>query len=83
MTATESPSFLCSLTSDNPTGGPLCQSLRIGIWEPSPSFVYDKSAEEVGIRAEVTIVAGVGGFGPQLGSRAGALVSVLHAETEL
>ena len=46
-------------------------------------MVYDESAEVLRIRAEVTIVAGVGGFGPQLGSRAGALVSVLHAETEL
>ena len=59
-------------------------SLRIGIWEASASLVYDESAEVLRIRAEVTIVAGVvGGFGPQLGSRAGALVSVLHAETEL
>ncbi len=53
------------------------------IWESPISFAYDESTEAMRALAEVTITAGVGAFGPQLVSRAGALVSVLHAETEL
>jgi len=46
-------------------------------------FAYDESTEVIQALAEATIVARVGAFVPQLLSRAGALVSVLHAETEL
>ena len=52
-------------------------------WEASISFAYDESTEAMRALAEVTTTAGVGAFVPQLVSRAGALVSVLHAETEL
>ena len=46
-------------------------------------FAYDESTEVMRALAEVTVVAGLGAFVPQLVSRAGALVSVLHTETEL
>ena len=46
-------------------------------------FAYDESTEVMRAHAEVTVVAGLGAFVPQLVSRAGALVSVLHTETEL
>ena len=52
-------------------------------WEASISFAYDESTEAMRALTEVTTTAGVGAFVPQLVSRAGALVSVLHAETEL
>ena len=52
-------------------------------WEASISFAYDESRRAMRALAEVTTTAGVGAFVPQLVSRAGALVSVLHAETEL
>ena len=43
-------------------------------------FAYDESTE---VMQALTIVAGLEAFVPQLVSRAGALVSVLHTETEL
>ena len=46
-------------------------------------FAYDGSTEVMRALTEVTIVAGLEAFVPQLVSRAGALVSVLHTETEL
>jgi len=46
-------------------------------------YAYDAGTEAMRVLAEVTVVAGLGAFVPQLGSRAGALVSVLHTETEL
>lgn len=56
---------------------------EIGIWEVTTPLAYDESAEVMRELSEVTVAAGVGAFVPQLASRAGALVSVLHAETEL
>ena len=53
------------------------------IWESPISFAYDESTEAMRALAEVTITAGVAAFPPQLVSRAGALVSVLHTEAEL
>ena len=53
------------------------------IRESSISFAYDESTEAMRALAEVTITAGVAAFPPQLVSRAGALVSVLHTEAEL
>ena len=53
------------------------------IRESSISFAYDESTEAMRALAEVTITAGVAAFPPQLVSRAGALVGVLHAGTEL
>ena len=53
------------------------------IWEAPISFTYDESTEAMRALAEVTITAGVAAFPPQLVSRAGALVSVLHTEAEL
>ena len=50
------------------------------IWEASISFTYDVSNEAMWVIAEVTNSAGVGASVPQLVSRAGALVSVLHAD---
>ena len=46
----------------------------------TPPFAYDESTE---VMQALTIVAGLEAFVPQLVSRAGALVSVLHTETEL
>ena len=46
-------------------------------------FAYDGSTEVMRALTEVTIVGGLEAFVPQLVSRAGALVSVLHTETEL
>jgi len=43
-------------------------------------FAYDESTE---VMQALTIVAGLEAFVAQLVSRAGALVSVLHTETEL
>ena len=53
------------------------------IRESSISFAYDESTEAMRAHTKVTSVAGVGAFVPQLVSRAGALVSVLHTEAEL
>ena len=49
----------------------------------TPPFAYDESTEVLQALTKVAIIAGVGAFVPQLVSRAGALVSVLHTETEL
>ena len=43
-------------------------------------FAYDESTE---VMQALTIVAGLEAFVPQLVSRAGALVSVPHVDTEL
>ena len=49
----------------------------------TPPFAYDESTEVLQALTEVAIIAGVGAFVPQLVSRAGALVSVPHVDTEL
>lgn len=49
----------------------------------SIAFNYDESTEVMWALAEVTITAGVGVLVPELVCRAGALMSVLYAGTEL
>ena len=68
---------------NKPVGRPWCWFPKIWIWEVSTPFAYDGSTEVMRALAEVTVIAEVGAFVAQPVSRAGALVSVLHAETEL
>jgi len=49
----------------------------------TPPFAYNESTVVLRALIKVVIIAGVGSFVPQLVSRAGALVSVLHRETEI
>jgi len=49
----------------------------------TPPFAYDESTEVLQALTKVAIIAGVGAFVPQLVSRAGAVVSVPHVDTEL
>jgi len=49
----------------------------------TPPFAYNESTVVLRALIKVVIIAGGGSFVPQLVSRAGALVSMLHTETEL